>query len=87
MHPSLLYDVAVREHEEQLALHARRHETALATRDRADRPTGRRTAPPARTVLRRVHRSIRRTSAPAGAPAQRPAATARPAADGHALAA
>lgn len=83
MHPSLLYDATVREHELRLAEAARRHELAL--RDRTSARAGRRSV--ARTAVSRVRPARRRTTAPSGAPAQRPAATERPAAGGHVLAA
>ncbi|WP_225754005.1 hypothetical protein [Actinotalea sp. Marseille-Q4924] len=85
MHPALLYDATVRDQQHRLALEARRHEVARRTGVTA--PAGRRVPSAARTVLVRARRAVRTPSAPAGAPVQRPAATARPAADGHALAA
>jgi hypothetical protein len=86
MHPSLLYDTAVREQQQRLARDERRHEIALRLRDRAPRPVADTRRSRVRSTLGRTVRATRRT-APAGAPRQRPAATARPAADGHALAA
>nr|WP_297422089.1 hypothetical protein [uncultured Actinotalea sp.] len=91
MHPSLDHELAAREQQRRLAQELHRHELALRARDRATRPTTRRAAPrrasAVRSALGRTVRATRRPSAPAGAPAQRPAAIARPAADGHALAA
>ncbi|MBO1751660.1 hypothetical protein J4G33_07565 [Actinotalea sp. BY-33] len=75
MHPSTLYDVAVREHERVIADRARAHQAAPW---RSERP--RTTTTRVRTFVRR-HRA-RATSAPA-LPARRPAADPRPAADGH----
>lgn len=87
MHPSLLYDTTVREQQHRLAQDERRHEIALRVRERAPRPVADRRRSSVRSTLGRTMRATRRRTAPAGAPRQRPAATARPAADGHALAA